>query len=153
MDQRWFWTERWQAMEREVDEHVAAGLVTVVDGPDALFEHLDTSLTSCAGALKFGVTPAFEGDWARLSKAERATFQEVVSGRFHPARERRRTDPPAPWPASLRVKDVEGGPGVWEMTWSFAGPDGRATFEWIEIEGETAIRWRRIGGHAIFGAP
>jgi len=51
------------------------------------------------------------------------------------------------------VKDVEGAPGVWEMTWSFAGPDGRATFEWIEIEGETASRWRRIGGHAILGAP
>ena len=45
-DQRWFWTERWQAMEREVDEHVAAGRVTVVDGPNALFEHLDKSLTS-----------------------------------------------------------------------------------------------------------
>jgi AbrB family looped-hinge helix DNA binding protein len=42
-DQRWFWTERWQAMEREVDEHVAAGHVTVVDGPDALFEHLGDS--------------------------------------------------------------------------------------------------------------
>jgi AbrB family looped-hinge helix DNA binding protein len=41
-DQRWFWTERWQRMEREVDDHVAAGRVTVVDGPDALFEHLDT---------------------------------------------------------------------------------------------------------------
>jgi bifunctional DNA-binding transcriptional regulator/antitoxin component of YhaV-PrlF toxin-antitoxin module len=40
-DQRWFWTERWQAMEREVDEHVAAGRVTVVDGPDDLFTHLD----------------------------------------------------------------------------------------------------------------
>ncbi|NJD28919.1 MAG: AbrB family transcriptional regulator [Chloroflexi bacterium] len=40
-DQAWFWTERWQAMEREVDEDVAAGRVTVVDGPDALFEHLD----------------------------------------------------------------------------------------------------------------
>ena len=36
-DQRWFWSERWQAMEREVDEHIGAGGVTVVDGPDALF--------------------------------------------------------------------------------------------------------------------
>jgi len=44
-DQRWFWTERWQAMEREVDAHVAAGRVTVVDGPGALFEHLDASLS------------------------------------------------------------------------------------------------------------
>jgi len=28
---------------RGVDEHVAAGRVTVVDGPDALFGHLDAS--------------------------------------------------------------------------------------------------------------
>ncbi len=27
-DQRWFWTERWQEMEREADEDVAAGRVT-----------------------------------------------------------------------------------------------------------------------------
>jgi bifunctional DNA-binding transcriptional regulator/antitoxin component of YhaV-PrlF toxin-antitoxin module len=40
-DQRWFWTDRWQAMEREVDAHVAAGRVIVLDGPDALFDHLD----------------------------------------------------------------------------------------------------------------
>ena len=40
-DQRWFWEERWQAMEREVDEHVAAGRVTRVEGPDALFDHLE----------------------------------------------------------------------------------------------------------------
>ena len=26
-DQAWFWTERWQAMEREVDEQVARGEV------------------------------------------------------------------------------------------------------------------------------
>jgi hypothetical protein len=103
--------------------------------------------------LKFEVTPAFEGDWARLSGSERATFREVVTERFHPACERRRADPTSAWPTSLRVKDVEGAPGVWEMTWSFAGPDGRATFEWIEIDGEPAIRWRRVGGHAIFGAP
>ena len=103
--------------------------------------------------MKFELTPAFEGDWARLSNDERATFQQVVRDRFHPACERRRIDPTAPWPKSLRVKDVEGAPGVWELTWSFAGPDGRATFEWIEIDDELGIRWRRVGGHAIFGGP
>jgi len=40
-DQRWFWTERWQAMEREVDAHLAAGHVVVLDGADELFNHLD----------------------------------------------------------------------------------------------------------------
>jgi hypothetical protein len=57
------------------------------------------------------------------------------------------------WPTKVRVKSVEGAPGIWEMTWSFSGPDGRATFEWIEIDGEAAIRWRRIGGHRIFADP
>jgi AbrB family looped-hinge helix DNA binding protein len=43
-DQRWFWSERWQAMEREAAADIAAGRVTVVDGPDALFELLDRGL-------------------------------------------------------------------------------------------------------------
>ena len=29
-DQRWFWTDRWQAMEREADAEIAAGLGKVV---------------------------------------------------------------------------------------------------------------------------
>ncbi|MHA3021608.1 hypothetical protein ACXPWS_15270 [Mycobacterium sp. BMJ-28] len=41
-DQRWFWTARWQQREREVDAHVAVGVVYVhVDG-DALLGHLDS---------------------------------------------------------------------------------------------------------------
>ena len=51
------------------------------------------------------------------------------------------------------TKYVEGAPGVHEMTWSFSGPDGRATFEWVRIDGELAVRWRRIGGHRIFRQP
>ncbi len=43
-DQRWFWSERWQAMEREVDEDIAAGRETVVDGVDDLSERLDRGL-------------------------------------------------------------------------------------------------------------
>jgi len=43
-DQRWFWSKRWQEMEREVDAHVSAGRVTVVDGPDALFAQLDAAV-------------------------------------------------------------------------------------------------------------
>ncbi|MBI3434009.1 MAG: tripartite tricarboxylate transporter permease, partial [Proteobacteria bacterium] len=54
------------------------------------------------------------------------------------------------WPASLRVRRVESAPGIWEMTWSFSGPDGRATFEWVRIEGSMAVRWRRKGDHRIF---
>ena len=39
-DQRWFWTERWQRREREVDEHVVAGQVAVHQDGDALLVHL-----------------------------------------------------------------------------------------------------------------
>jgi hypothetical protein len=52
----------------------------------------------------------------------------------------------------LRVKGVEGAPGVYEMTWA---DDGRATFEYgtPKLKGEPRIIWRRIGTHGIFGAP
>lgn len=50
-DQRWFWTERWQAMEREADEDIAAGRVTTVDGPDELFAHLDSVVTDHGTAV------------------------------------------------------------------------------------------------------
>jgi|SRR5712671_2251441 len=40
-DQRWFWTERWQQREREVDAHVVAGEVAVHPDGDALLDHLD----------------------------------------------------------------------------------------------------------------
>jgi len=41
-DQAWFWTERWQAMEREADADIAAGRVTIVEGTGELIEHLDS---------------------------------------------------------------------------------------------------------------
>jgi AbrB family looped-hinge helix DNA binding protein len=40
-DQRWFWQDRWQQREKEVDEHVAAGRVTVHNDGDAFLDHLD----------------------------------------------------------------------------------------------------------------
>ncbi len=33
-DQAWYWTEEWQAGEREVDEEIARGERIVTDGPD-----------------------------------------------------------------------------------------------------------------------
>jgi bifunctional DNA-binding transcriptional regulator/antitoxin component of YhaV-PrlF toxin-antitoxin module len=41
-DQAWFWTERWQQREREVDEHVAAGRVQVHESSQDFLEHLDS---------------------------------------------------------------------------------------------------------------
>lgn len=41
-DQAWFWTDRWQAMEREADADVGAGRAKVVEGTDELIAHLDS---------------------------------------------------------------------------------------------------------------
>lgn len=43
VSERWFWEERWQAGEREVDEHVAAGEVTRFDGPEEFLAALDAT--------------------------------------------------------------------------------------------------------------
>ena len=40
-DQRWFWAERWQEREREVDKHVAAGRVAVHESTEDFLSHLD----------------------------------------------------------------------------------------------------------------
>jgi AbrB family looped-hinge helix DNA binding protein len=40
-DQRWFWTERWQAMEREADEDIAAGRISRAMDIDEFFERLE----------------------------------------------------------------------------------------------------------------
>jgi len=40
-DQRWFWAERWQEREREVDENVAAGRVAVHESAEDFLGHLD----------------------------------------------------------------------------------------------------------------
>jgi hypothetical protein len=59
---------------------------------------------------------------------------------------------PPDFPPQLRVKRVEGSPGVWEM--SFAA-DGRATFEYgaERIPGSPHVVWRRIGRHEILREP
>lgn len=102
--------------------------------------------------MKFEVTDAFRADRKRLSRSDRDLVDQVLPP-FVAACDRSAADPSTPWPAALRVKPVEGAPGVLEMTWSFAGPDGRATFEWIQIDGALAVRWRRIGNHSILQRP
>jgi AbrB family looped-hinge helix DNA binding protein len=40
-DQAWFWTERWQKMEREVEEDIAAGRIKSFDSVDDLIAYLE----------------------------------------------------------------------------------------------------------------
>ena len=41
-DQAWFWTDRWQTMERDADADIAGGRAVVVEGVDDLIAHLDS---------------------------------------------------------------------------------------------------------------
>jgi hypothetical protein len=102
--------------------------------------------------VKFERGERFVADYARLSDRERQLFRKAVR-ELNDAYERRGANALPTWPAGLRIKTVQGAPGIWEMTWSFAGPDGRATFEFVNVDGEPAIRWRRIGDHWIFQQP
>jgi hypothetical protein len=100
----------------------------------------------------FERTDRFRADFRRLSDAEKDAVLSKLAD-FNSACEQYAQDPTTRWPAALRIKDVEGAPGVMEVTFSFSGPDLRATFEWTHIDGELAVRWRRIGRHAVFGKP
>ena len=102
--------------------------------------------------MKYQRSASFRADYKRLSTAERELFRQAVR-QINDAYARRGDRALPEWPAALRIKPVQGAPGIWEMTWSFAGPDGRATFEMVTVDGEPAIRWRRIGSHRILRHP
>lgn len=103
--------------------------------------------------MKFETTPAFDGDYRHLTPEHAQTFKRVVREKFAPACDAYAENPATTWPASLRVKSVRNARGVLEMTWSFASPDGRATFEFVTADGEQRCRWRRVGDHDVFKKP
>ena len=104
------------------------------------------------------MTGPFKSDFKRLSENEREMFRTAVKA-FNESCDRfAKTKGSSPWPGNLRVKSVVNAPGIYEFTWSFAGPDGRATWEWTTIANsdgvaQPGVRWRRIGGHRIFREP
>jgi hypothetical protein len=108
--------------------------------------------------VRFERTEPFKTDYQRLSEDERDMFRAAARvfnagcDRFIETRDL------SSWSASLRVKGVVNAPGVFEMTWNFSGPDGRATWQWttvITADGVSvpAVRWRRLGSHKIFRDP
>jgi len=107
--------------------------------------------------VKFETTPAFDVDVRRLKAEHLAQFRDVVVTRFAPSCDAwaAATDAGGAfiWPKALRTHPMKGRPGVWEMTWSFASPDGRATFEFVRIGQEWRCRWRRVGDHGVYADP
>lgn len=107
--------------------------------------------------MRFERTDGFKADYRRLNPEEQALFRDAVRDFATACDAEPRASGRPPWPKKLRVKPLQGAPGVWEMSWSFSGPDGRATWEWTTVTTENAtfpaVRWRRIGSHANFSDP
>lgn len=93
------------------------------------------------------VLASFWRDWDRLSPKQQREYRAAVAQFIADLREGGQGFHP-----SLRVKRVQGHPGVWEMSWAY---DGRATFQYgPEVTpGQPHIIWRRVGTHAIFRRP
>jgi hypothetical protein len=90
--------------------------------------------------------PRFDKDYAALDPAEKAAFKLAVKKFVEDM------TGGGPFRKGLRVKGVQGSPGIYEMTWA---DDGRATFEYgpNQLPGEPHVIWRRVGSHQIFATP
>ena len=107
--------------------------------------------------MKYELPASARADLAKVGDPRRALLRAAMAA-FAKACGTHENPADIRFPAALRVKAVQGAAGVFEMTWSYASPDGRATFEWAEVTNddgtsEPMVRWRRIGTHAIFKRP
>lgn len=103
--------------------------------------------------MRFETTPAFDGDYRSLPEAHRRMFRDRVTAFSAGCDQWHANGPsPWPWPANLRVHQLTN-TTIWSMTWHYRRPDGRATFELVDTDGQATVRWRRIGGHAIYDEP
>jgi hypothetical protein len=86
----------------------------------------------------------FDRDYEALSASDKKAFKEAVR-KFVEDLERGRG-----FRKGLRVKGVQGAPGVYEMTWA---DNGRATFSFgRSVRGkEPHVIWRRGGTHDVIG--
>ncbi len=102
--------------------------------------------------MKYSATRAFRADAARLPGEHYKMFRHAVFSHLLPALAAGADKGEAAWPTRLRVHQVAA--GIYSMTWSFAGPDGRATFHFATDEaGDTVLVWRRVGSHDIYRRP
>lgn len=102
--------------------------------------------------MKYRVLPRFSADYQKLSSQERIAFKKALARFITAAREYESSSEHYVWPKSLRVERLTGS-GIMAMTWSFSGPDGRATFEFVTADGEQMVVWRRVGRHSIYREP
>jgi hypothetical protein len=88
----------------------------------------------------------FRRDFAQLSPNDREGFKQAAARFVDDLGQGRAFRP------GLRVRGIQGAPGIFEMTWA---PNGRATFNYGEPvrEGQVHVVWRRVGTHDVFTNP
>jgi hypothetical protein len=100
--------------------------------------------------MKFRSNSRFVSDFATLpsshQKMFRARMKEFSAGCDQWAKSGATSDA---WPGNLRVYRLSNS-SLWSLTWHYRRPDARAVFEFFEENGETKVRWLRIGGHEIY---
>lgn len=103
--------------------------------------------------MRFARTSSFAGDFKKLPRGHQVTFRDCIPA-FNAACDRLASGQEPAWPTTMRVGRVSGHPTVWEMTWSFASPEGRATFHLDDGDGgHLTLVWRRIARHDTFKRP
>ena len=104
--------------------------------------------------MKYLRLPSFLSGWQALPAGERALVKRWLTDDFLPAVAAYEAEPTSfVWPACLRFERLRSTDGVCAVAWSFAGPDGRATFQFATIDGEPHLVWRRIGHHEVHRRP
>jgi len=103
--------------------------------------------------VKFETTPRFDKDFKALPQEHQKAFFDLMPDFNAACDGYAATNDGFVWAKRLWVSKMISTRGVWEMTWSFASPDGRATFEFVNTPDGIRLRWRRIGDHGVFPEP
>jgi hypothetical protein len=98
--------------------------------------------------VKYQTTAGFNLALAKLPREHRRLFVDAVRTHLIPALAAGADRGEASWPRRLRVHKIG---AVYSLTWSFAGPDGRALFTiGLDAAGEPLLTWLAIGYHDIY---
>jgi hypothetical protein len=98
--------------------------------------------------VKYQTTAGFDLALAKLSRQHRRLFIDAVRAHLIPALAAGAHRGEAPWPKRLRIHKIG---ETYSLTWSFAGPGGRALFTiGPDTDGEPLLTWLAIGDHGIY---
>jgi len=100
--------------------------------------------------VKYETTAGFDNDFSKLPREHRALFMTAVTAHLLPALASGAHRGEAPWPRRLRIHKIA---DTFSLTWSFAGPDGRALFVIRPgADDIPVLTWLAIGYHDIIAS-